>query len=210
MSEAVVIPLDRIIPDPKYQPRDGGLSASHIRLLMESDPTTWPPSIVSPDGKGEYDIIDGFHRYEAGARLGLTHLPCVVWEGAGYPEAVAANIAHGLPLSRADRKQAARWWASTEPGLSHREIGRRVGLSDKTVAKAITSRTTEPSQSRQTADPLDRWFFKTAQLDRMPSTRDVSREIATYEKEDRSGIAKVYAAIGRALTEASTPYLKGR
>lgn len=210
MSDPIVIPLDRIIPDSQYQPRESGLSASHVQLLTESDSTTWPPLLVAPNDDGTFALIDGFHRRETASRLKLAGLPCVVWEGAGYPEAVAANIAHGLPLSRADRKEAARWWASTEPELSYREIARRVGLSDKTVAKAITSRTTEPSQSRQTADPLDRWFFKTAQLDRMPSTRDVSREIATYEKEDRSGIAKVYAAIGRALTEASTPYLKGR
>lgn len=211
MSDEVrEIPLSQIVPNQDYQPRSNGLSESHVRLLMESDPATWPPLIVSPDGKGGYHIIDGFQRHEAGTQLGLTHMRCFVQEGAGYPEAVTANIRHGLPLCIKDRKEAARWWAENELDLSYREIGRRVGLSDKTVKLALTPRHTESSPSRRPADPLEAWLLKTVRLDRVPSARDVAREIAAYEVEDRADIAKVYAAVGRVLTEASAPFLKGR
>lgn len=210
MSDAVVIPIDRIIAASQYQPRDGGIVESHVRLLMESDPATWPPPIVSPDGKGGYDIIDGFHRHEAGTRLGLTHLRCIVQEGAGYPEAVSANLRHGLPLGISDRKEAARWWAENEPDLSYREIGRRVGLSDKTVKWAVETAAAESPQSRPPSGPLDRWLHQTYRLESPPSSRDVKADIDAYAEEDRAGVASFYAAIGQALVDASAPYMKGR
>lgn len=209
-SAAVPIPLTRIMLDPQYQPRAKGLSESHVRVLLESDPAMWTAAEVAPNDDGTFVIIDGAHRFEAAQRLKLATLPCIVREGAGYPQAVAANIRHGLPLSIADRKEAAQWWATTEPGLSFREIGRRVSLSDKTVRKALASGGAESPQTRRAVDPLDRWLLTTARLDRRPSTRDVSREIADYDEADRSDIAKVYAAVGRALIEAATPYLEGR
>lgn len=204
-----MIALARLTPDEQFQPRDAGLAESHVRLLMESDPAMWLPLTVAPDGDG-FVIIDGFHRREAAQRLGLASLSCVVVPGAGYEDAVAANIRHGLPLSIADRKEAARWWAEQEPELSLREIGRRTGLSDKTVKRAIDSTSVVPPQPRPAPDPLDRWLLTTARLDRRPSARDIGREIASYDPADRSDIAKGYAAVGKALVEAATPYLERR
>src|SRR5215211_7126833 len=94
---AVRIPIDTIFPDEGYQPRLKGLEVKHIRLLLTSDPDTWPPLVVTPKEDG-YAIVDGFHRYEAARRLGLTDLPCQVRPSAGYPDAFEANIKHGLPL----------------------------------------------------------------------------------------------------------------
>lgn len=207
-GEPVMIPPARIIPDPDFQPRETGLSESHVRLLMESDPATWPPLTVAPDGAG-FVLIDGFHRREAAHRLGIAALPCVVVPGAGYPEAVAANLRHGLPLAMADRKEAARWYADQEPGLSFREIGRRVSLSDKTVKRAIESPSAECAEARSAPDPLDHWFTQTYNLDRTPSARDVRRDIDAYDEAERPEVARVYAETGEALIEASTLYLSG-
>lgn len=210
MSEAVLVPLSQIVPDPQFQPRGGGLSASHLQMLAESDPETWTPLTVSPTADGRYSLIDGFHRFEIATRRKLEALPCIVLEGAGYPEAVFANIAHGLPLSRADRKEAARWWANEEPGLSYREISRRVGISDKTVKQAIGAGNKDAPQRRKPIDPLDSWLQKTAQLDHLPNAREVAREIAEYAAADRPQVAKVYAAVGQALVDAAAPYAERR
>jgi hypothetical protein len=196
--------------DSAFEPRGGGLVESHVRLLMESDPNDWPEILVSPDGSGRYVVIDGFHRYEAASRLGTPLLRCRVVVGAGYPDAVAANVSHGLPLSMADRKDAARWYAAQYPNLSYREIGRRVGLSDKTVKSAIeTSNTSEP-KGRDTPGPSERWLHQTYKLDAPPSVRDIRAEINAYNEDDRSDVARFYARVGRALVEASSPYVEGR
>src|SRR5215208_5692953 len=159
-TETVRIPIDQIFPAEGYQPRLKGLEEKHIRLLLTSDPATWPPLVVTPK-EGGYAIIDGFHRYEAAKRLGLGDLPCQVESSAGYPEAFAANIKHGLPLSLEDRKAYARWLYDHETAngekLSYREIGRRSGLSDKTAKAAIEGKGAEnPQPDREASDPVER------------------------------------------------------
>lgn len=209
MSTAVMIPVDHLVLDTAYQPRARGLSPSHLKLLRESDPQTWEALLVAPNGDGAYTVLDGFHRTTVACELGLKQLPCIVQDGAGYPEAVAANISHGLPLSSDDRKEAARWWAEQEPHLSYREIGRRVGLSDKTVKRALSYPTSEPSPSPSPASPTERWLRATYRLDAPPSLREVRADIETFAAEYRADVATFYAAIGQALVTAASSYLTG-
>lgn len=217
-ADTVPIPLDRLIPNPDYQPRGGGLSEAHIRLLMESDPAGWPSILVSPTDDGRYDVLDGFHRLEAAGRLGRPALSCVVAPGAGYPEAVAANLRHGLPLGIADRKDAARWWAEHALGLSYREIGRRVGLSDKTVKAAIET-PERPENPRPKADPIRRLVGLTVDayqgghgrrflgMGKEADAGAFRRRIEEYDDDERPRVAQALAAFGRAAVAAAEPHL---
>jgi len=217
-GEPVMIPLDRITPNEDYQPRNAGLSERHIQLLMESDPATWSPLTVAPDGDA-YVPIDGFHRIEAGHRLGLAALPCVVVPGAGYPEAVAANLRHGLPLSMADRKEAARWWAEEEPNLSYREIGRRTGLSDKTVKQAVES--TAAHTAKSPPDPIRRLVtlaYRTYSdhhgrtllgLGKAGNAAAFRRAIETFPENKQTDVAQALDAFGSAIVAASQHYMSG-
>jgi ParB-like chromosome segregation protein Spo0J len=139
MTKAITLALDSIETNELYQPRIKGISEQHVRLLMKGDPEDWAPIIVSAiaDVDDRYTVTDGFHRVEASRRLGLSTIRAVVQDNAGYPEAFAANIAHGLPLSLQDRKAYARWLTDDEPDLSLREVGRRCGLSHNTVKAAL-------------------------------------------------------------------------
>ncbi len=69
------IELARLRANEEFQPRYGGLDERHVRLLIGTDPAEWPPLLVKPNELGGYDLIDGFHRYEAAVRLGLSALP---------------------------------------------------------------------------------------------------------------------------------------
>lgn len=210
-EQVAMIPVDCLIAEEQYQARGEGLSETHVRILMESDSPGWPPVLVSPNGDGTYGLRDGFHRVEAARRMGVPALRCYVVEGAGYPEAVVANIAHGLSLSRADRKDAARWWAETNPGMSYREIGRQVGLSDKTV-KAALMEGERPERSRPAPDPVARFVSQILRVDDdgAMSSKKLWKEIESYNDESRASVAVALVGIGTVLVDAATPYLEGR
>lgn len=208
-AEAVVIALNAISDIDRFQPRVNGLDNRHTRVLAEVGPENLPPPVITPNGDGTYDIVSGNHTIAAARLNGFRELRCVVSESAGYEEAFASNLRHGLPPSMDDRKEYARWLAEYKPGLSFREIGRLSGLSDKTAKRAIEDKPAESPKMRSAPDPLDRWFTQTYNLDRTPSVRDVRRDIDAYDDSERLNVAKVYAAIGKALVESSAPYLSG-
>jgi hypothetical protein len=225
MNDPIMVPLSRLRPNQELQPRDKGLDERHIRLLMASDPAAWPPLGVTPNEEGGYDVYAGFHRFEAARRLGLAALPCVVDPDAGYPEAVADNLGHGLPLALADRKTFARWLHDDDPGLSLREIGRRAGLNHETVKRAL--RETDggggaDGENRQASpDPIPRlvgqvvrayagghgrtWFG----LGRDGNPKPFRAAIASYAEDEQRGVAQALGAFGRACIAAAAPFLAG-
>ncbi len=96
--------------------RSGGLDERHVELLMECA-DTWPPIVVWGD---DLVVVDGCHRVEAARRLG--HLRVVGLRFLGSPEeafieAIRRNVSHGLPLSVADRRRAARRVLLRNPNL---------------------------------------------------------------------------------------------
>lgn len=222
MSDIVVIPLDRLVPNDYFQPRDGGVKEGHVQLLMRTDPATWPPLLVVPNDAGGFDLIDGFHRREAARRLGLSALPCRIDPDADFFTGVAANIAHGLPLTVPDRKDAARWLAEHEPDLSYRELGRRVGLHHETVKRALEQPQTAGGQQRQTthSDPIARLVRQVERTYHEGSGRAMfgfgkagspapfRKAIEAYQHDDRPSVATALDAFGRASVEAAEPYLR--
>ena len=221
VHETSMIDLMQLIANEEYQPREE-TRESHVRLLMASDPETWPPLLVSPNGDGGYLVIDGFHRLEAATRLGLKALPCIVDPTAGYPEGFAANLHHGLALTLADRKAFACWLHEEEPALSYRELGRRSGLHHETVKRAL-EQDDDPREDRQPSRP-DPIRQLVRQVDRAyrgghgrtwlglgsdGNPKAFRREIEDYDADDQPKIARALLAFGHACVEAAQPYLDG-
>jgi ParB-like nuclease domain len=121
---------------PGDSPRLGGELPEHVRMLAEAGDRL-PPIIVH---RATMRVIDGMHRLRAAHLRGDTEIEVSYFDGAGDDEAfilaVQANIAHGLPLSLADRKAATLRILKAHPEWSDRSIGMITGLSPKTVGAA--------------------------------------------------------------------------
>jgi AraC-like DNA-binding protein len=94
-----------------------------------------PPVLVQ---RSDMTIIDGFHRYLATRMKGDQRIRVVYFDGSvedAELEAIRANVAHGKPLTLAERHHAADAILEHHHNLSDRSIAEICGLSPKTVAR---------------------------------------------------------------------------
>lgn len=118
---------------PGDSPRLSGADQAHVRRLAEAGGELPPVIVHRPTMK----IIDGTHRVQAALLQGREEIEAEFFDGSvdeAFVWAVELNIAHGLPLTMAERKLAAARIIAGCPHLSDRAIARSCGLSDKTVA----------------------------------------------------------------------------
>ena len=133
---------------PADTPRLGGEDLEHVKALAEVK-DRWPPILVH---RQTMRVIDGMHRLRAARMLGEPMVEVRFFDGdddEAFIAAVRANIAHGLPLTLADRKAAATRIMGWQPQRSDRWIGEVTGLAAGTVG-AIRRRTS-PSARQDTA-----------------------------------------------------------
>jgi len=135
--QTVSIPIGQITIDPTLQPRVDGIDPDHVRAL-EAVAEHLPALKVVRQGE-HYLLVDGFHRYAAAQNLKLDTVPVTVLEVSDEADlhelAFTFNSAHGRPLTLADRRAFAARLLRANPESSDREIGRRCGLTQPTVAK---------------------------------------------------------------------------
>lgn len=129
--------ITAITVDPVLQPRTAGIDPDHVRTL-EAVADAWPP-LVAVERSGVLILVDGYHRYAAAQNLGLATVPVEIRD---LPEdgdlkglAFSLNAAHGRPLTLQDRRTRANDLLHAHPDWADREIGRRCGLAQPTVAK---------------------------------------------------------------------------
>lgn len=115
-------------------PRLAGENEEHIQRLAGTDEPLPPILVHWPSML----VIDGLHRVRAAERRGQTAI-AVRFLDCGRDEIfvamVRANVAHGLPLSLADRKAAVVRVLATHPHWSDRMIASVTGLAHKTVGR---------------------------------------------------------------------------
>ncbi|TCO59315.1 ParB/RepB/Spo0J family partition protein [Actinocrispum wychmicini] len=132
-SEAsVLVPIDAL--KLANSPRVHGTDAEHIRLLTEIG-APLPPILVH---RQTMQVIDGEHRVRAAVLRGADTIAVEFFDGnedAAFILSVQANLAHGLPLSLADRKAAAERVIERHAEWSDRGIAAAVGLSADAVAR---------------------------------------------------------------------------
>jgi hypothetical protein len=122
---------------PADSPRLNGEDRAHIARLAETE-ANLPPILVD---KRTMRVIDGMHRLMAASLQGRETIDVIFFDGNEsdvFLRAVEENIAHGLPLSQADRRAAAERILMSHPHMSDRAIGHTAGLAAKTVAALRT------------------------------------------------------------------------
>lgn len=141
-AEGVVrVPIAALLP--ADSPRIAGVDHEHVRSLAEAA-TPLPPILVH---RMSMRVVDGMHRLQAAILRGEHEIAVEFFDGTeqlAFLHAVRANLAHGLPLSRADREAATIRIITSHPEWSDRMIASSTGLSDKTVG-AIRRRATTPA-----------------------------------------------------------------
>jgi len=135
--------VERLLP--ADSPRLGGEDMRHVRMLIESE-ADLPPIIVHlPTMR----VIDGMHRVHAASALGVQFIDARFYSGDeedAFALAVRSNVLHGLPLSLADRRQAAVRIMRSHPAWSDRAVASVAGLAPKTI-RAIRCSNAEVAQS---------------------------------------------------------------
>lgn len=129
-SVIVQVPIDLLVLD--ASPRLCGEDEGHVHLLAESI-SALPPIVVH---RATMRVIDGAHRVRAARLSGRRTIAAEYFDGDDHEAfvlSVQANIAHGLPLTTADRKAAAERIVDSYPSWSDRAIAKVTGLSPKTV-----------------------------------------------------------------------------
>lgn len=113
-------------------PRSAGENMAHAHLLAESE-ANLPPILVN---RRTMRVIDGMHRVLAATLRGREEIEAQFLDcdnDEAFVLAVESNVAHGLPLSRADRIAAAERIICSRPDWSDRAVASVAGLAHKTV-----------------------------------------------------------------------------
>jgi hypothetical protein len=114
-------------------PRISGADPEHVESLLAAQ-TSLPPIIVH---RTTMRVIDGLHRLRAAELQGHDKIAVRFFDGTeadAFVLAVESNIAHGLPLTMADRKRAAGRIIASHPQWSDRMIASVTGIAPGTVA----------------------------------------------------------------------------
>ncbi|MEU6315287.1 hypothetical protein [Streptomyces sp. NPDC047014] len=126
------VPLDEIAVG--YSPRVDGEDPDWVRTLAETD-TELPPILVH---RPTMTVVDGIHRLRAAAARGRTTIAVRYFDGPQDEArllAVAANTAHGHPLTPADRTAAAARILTLHPQWSDRAVAALTGLSARRIGR---------------------------------------------------------------------------
>jgi ParB-like chromosome segregation protein Spo0J len=97
------------------------------------DGCAFPPIVVFTDGDGCW-MADGFHRLEAARLVGRDTIEAITHRGSqrnAFLFAIFANVAHGLPLTRADKRHVVERLLRDDEWSkwSSRAIARHCGVS---------------------------------------------------------------------------------
>lgn len=129
-----------------YPVRMRSVDTDHVRVLAGTIDEHMPIVVHRPTMR----VIDGVHRLCAATIAGQRYVAVDYFDGSeadAFLLAVRLNVWHGLPLTLAERKNAALRILQTHSHWSDRALARSTGLSGKTVARLRNETSAEFAQS---------------------------------------------------------------
>jgi hypothetical protein len=142
-TEVTNLPLSDIKVDRACQVRAAGLDPTvvdeYARIMKEEGDDRFPAIVVYFDST-DYWLSDGFHRYAAAEKAGLSSLKARIRPGSqrdAILNSVGTNANHGLRRSNADKRHAVTILLEDEEWStwSNREIARRCAVDEGLVRK---------------------------------------------------------------------------
>jgi hypothetical protein len=140
---------------------DATVNVRHDSLNLDtvdaySETPNLPPVHVMPV-EGKYYLADGEHRVQAAAKRGDKTIKAIV-VGTGTISDVQdfadfANLKHGLPLTRVQKRQVARRLHDRHPKWSNRELAKKMGATHPTIAVWLAD---EPMKGGKNLPPAAR------------------------------------------------------
>ena len=123
--------------------RDRPIDTDHVERLAATG-GEWPPLLVRAS---DLVVIDGLHRLAAAMRLQLGTTTVTLFDGSTEDALVAAirtNVAHGLPLTVSERKNAALQLLGRRQESSDRMVAGICGLAASTVRQLREPQSEQP------------------------------------------------------------------
>ncbi len=147
------VPLSQIRPNP-YQPRQS-FDEEALSALVDSIRAVGilQPVLLRQRGEDEYELIAGERRFRAAHRAGLSSVPALVSavdDVTSLEQALVENV-HREDLNAIDEASAYQQLIE-DFGLTHDDVGRRVGKSRAAVTNALRLFQLPPTVQRMVRD----------------------------------------------------------
>lgn len=132
------LPVDEIVLDQRLIVRDR-LDPETVERYTE----VWDrlPPVAVFEVKKKMLLVDGFHRHAAAVQQKRSKIPAIVTEGS-FDEALdfaaGANLTHGLPLTRAERRRAIEIKLRLHPEWSDRQIAKELTVGRELISRVRT------------------------------------------------------------------------
>ena len=129
------LPVDDLVFDPNLNLRDQ-LDAETVERYDDAWDRMPPVTVFEVDGR--WLLVDGFHRHAAAIRRKIPRISAEIRAGTftdALDHAAQANLAHGLPLTRAERRRVVETRLRIHPDWSDRRLSDEMGVGRELIAR---------------------------------------------------------------------------
>lgn len=129
------LPVDDLVLDETLNLRDR-LDQETIERYEEAWDRLPPVAVFEVDGR--FLLVDGFHRHASALRRDRRTIPAEVRVGTmadALDFAASANLGHGLPLTRAERRRVVETKLGIHPDWSDRRLADELGIGRELIAR---------------------------------------------------------------------------